>query len=578
MLPRLTIINYTGGTHVNIQAEIAQIIHAQLDNQLTVEDIHQLLEAPKQEEHGDVAFPTFQLAKIFRQNPAEIAKNLAEKLDNDLIEKVEVVGPYINFFLNRSKVSQAVIQDVQSRGKDYGSLELGSGNVPIDMSSPNIAKPMSMGHLRSTVIGNAIGNILAKVGYTPIRINHLGDWGTQFGKLIYAYQQWGDEQAIENEPIAELLRIYVKFHDEAEKDPALDDQGRLWFHKLEQGDETAWQLWERFRNVSLKEFNKIYDRLHIEFDSTKGEAFYNDKMQPILDELEDKQLTVLDEGAYIVDLEAYDLNPALIKKKDGATLYITRDLAAANYRHETYDFAQSLYVVGHEQANHFAQLKAVLAEMGREWQENMHHIQFGLITKDGQKLSTRKGKVILLEDVLDEAAAKALEQIEAKNPNLANKEDVAEQVGVGAVVFHDLQNDRKNSFDFTIDEVVQFEGETGPYVQYTRVRALSILENAGYERQPHTNLVGLDDDYSWRVVKLIEEFSQAIARAYRNYEPSIITKYILSLAQAFNRFYANVHVMEAGENKESLLALVDATQEVIHIGLDLLGVPSPEEM
>src|SRR5699024_1634812 len=445
---------------MNYKHKVSEIIHNELKDDLSQEEIYNLLEKPKQEEHGDIAFPTFQLARIFRKNPNEIATDLASKFDDELIKEVKVVGPYVNFYLNRKIISKSVVKTVLDEGSNYGNHNIGKGkNVPIDLSSPNIAKPMSMGHLRSTVIGNAISNIVEKMGFNPVKINHLGDWGTQFGKLIYAYLQWGDEDAIKEDPINELLRIYVKFHNEAEEHPELEDEGRYWFNKLENGDEKATELWKRFRDYSLREFNKVYERLNLEFDSTKGEAFYNDKMHETIELIENSGVLVEDQGANIINLDKYDLNPALIMKKDGSTLYITRDIAAALYRKKTYDFAQSLYVVGQEQANHFQQLKGVLKEMGYEWADDIHHIGFGLITKDGQKLSTRKGKIVLLEDVLNEAADRALEQIKAKNPNLENKEEIADQVGVGAVVFHDLKNDPMNNFDFTIDEVVQFEGE-----------------------------------------------------------------------------------------------------------------------
>lgn len=446
------------------------------------------------------------------------------------------------------------------------------------MSSPNIAKPMSMGHLRSTVIGNALANIFAKVGYNPIRINHIGDWGTQFGKLITAYKKWGSEEDVRKEPIKELLRLYVKFHAVAEDDPSLLEEGRLWFKNLENGNEEAVELWTWFREESLNEFNKVYDRLNISFDSTNGEAFYNDKMGEVVDLLNSKNLLSSDQGAHIVDLEKYDLNPALIMKSDGATLYMTRDLAAALYRKNTYNFAQSLYVVGQEQSNHFNQLKAVLTEADFDWANDIHHIPFGLITKDGKKLSTRKGKVVLLEDVLTEAHNLALKQIEEKNPDLPNKEIVAEQVGVGAVVFHDLKNDRLNNFDFTIEEVVQFEGETGPYVQYTRARAMSILNKAGVTDFDPSNAFELSDEYSWEVIKLLQEYKHTIKRAYLNYEPSIIAKHAIHLAQAFNRFYANVRVLDEHDEKEARLALVLATTEVLKEDLRILGVEAPNEM
>lgn len=558
---------------------IAEALHEQLSEQLELNEIKDLLEKPKHADHGDVAFPTFQLAKIFRKNPAQIAQDIGSSISSPLIEDKQIVGPYINFFLKKEIVSSAVLKEVVSEKNNFGNLNIGhNSNVPIDMSSPNIAKPMSMGHLRSTVIGNALANIFAKVGYNPIRINHIGDWGTQFGKLITAYKKWGSEEDVRKEPIKELLRLYVKFHAVAEDDPSLLEEGRLWFKNLENGNEEAVELWTWFREESLNEFNKVYDRLNISFDSTNGEAFYNDKMGEVVDLLNSKNLLSSDQGAHIVDLEKYDLNPALIMKSDGATLYMTRDLAAALYRKNTYNFAQSLYVVGQEQSNHFNQLKAVLTEADFNWADDIHHIPFGLITKDGKKLSTRKGKVVLLEDVLTEAHNLALKQIEEKNPDLPNKEIVAEQVGVGAVVFHDLKNDRLNNFDFTIEEVVQFEGETGPYVQYTRARAMSILNKAGVTDFDPSNAFELSDEYSWEVIKLLQEYKHTIKRAYLNYEPSIIAKHAIHLAQAFNRFYANVRVLDEHDEKEARLALVLATTEVLKEDLRILGVEAPNEM
>ncbi|WP_161878867.1 arginine--tRNA ligase [Alkalibacterium sp. MB6] len=558
---------------------IAEAIHNEMNEHLELNEIKHLLEKPKHTDYGDVAFPTFQLAKLFRQNPAQIAQDLASKINSPIIKSSQVVGPYINFFLNKETVSNDILKQVIEQKENYGNQTFGNkGQVPIDMSSPNIAKPMSMGHLRSTVIGNALSNILTKVGFTPIRINHLGDWGTQFGKLMTAYKKWGSEEDVKAEPIKELLRLYVIFHEKAEEDESLEDEGRLWFRKLENGDEEAVALWKWFRDESLKEFEKVYKRLDIEFDSYNGEAFYNDKMDRVVDLLNQHNLLTVDQGAHIVNLDKYDLNPALIKKSDGATLYMTRDLAAALFRKETYDFSQSLYVVGQEQSNHFKQLKAVLKELNFDWAEDIHHIPFGLITKDGKKLSTRKGKVVLLEEVLDEATQQALDQIEAKNPNLPNKERVSEQVGVGAVVFHDLRNDRLNNFDFTIEEVVQFEGETGPYVQYTRARAMSILRKAGVSSFDASGTYALSDDYSWEVIKLLQEYPNTIKRAYDNFEPSIIAKHSLHLASTFNKFYANVRVLDEHEEKDARLALVYAVTEVLKEDLRILGVQAPDEM
>lgn len=558
---------------------VAQALKEQIGDALPIENIVSLLENPKSAEHGDIAFPAFALAKAFRKAPQQIATELGETVHSPIVEKIEVVGPYLNFFLNKKEVSAAVLKEILEKGPHYGDADIGGNrNVPIDMSSPNIAKPISMGHLRSTVIGNALANILTKVGFNPIKINHLGDWGTQFGKLIVGYKLWGSEEAVKKDPIVELLRLYVKFHEEAEERPELDDEAREWFKKLEDGDQEAQQLWKWFREESLKEFNHVYERLDITFDSFDGEAFYNDKMQEVMDLLEEKNVLTVNDGATIVDLEKYNLNPALIKKSDGATLYITRDLAAAIYRKRTYDFAMSLYAVGNEQSNHFKQLKAVLKEMGYDWADDMHHIPFGLITQGGKKLSTRKGKIVLLEEVLDDAVASALEQIEEKNTDLPNKEIIADQVGIGAVVFHDLKNDRLNNFDFTIEEVVRFEGETGPYVQYTRARAMSILRKSGIAGIDTTVDYPLDDAYSWEIIKLLESYPDDVQRAYEKFEPSVIAKHAIHLAQAFNKYYANSKVLADDAQKPARLALVQSVATILKEDLRLLGVQAPDQM
>lgn len=557
---------------------VAEQIHKTISEHLSFEEIYKMIEVPKYAEQGDLAFPAFSLAKVLRKAPQAIAQEIVEAVSDEHISKAVAMGPYANFFLSKGKFADETLHTVLEQREDYGNFDFGQGrNVVVDMSSPNIAKPMSMGHLRSTVIGNAIVNLEKKVGYNPIKVNHLGDWGTQFGKLIVAYKKWGTKEAVEQDPIAELLRLYVKFHDEAERDSSLEDEGRAWFKKLEDGDAEAEELWNWFKSESLKEFNRVYDILGITFDSYNGEAFYNDKMDPIVEYLENNGITTIDRGATVVHLDKYDLPPALIKKSDGATLYITRDLAAAHYRKETYDFAKNIYVVGNEQANHFKQLKAVLNEMGRDWQENMIHVGFGLITLGGKKLSTRKGKIVLLEEVLREAEELALKQIEAKNPNLPNKEEVAKQVGVGAVIFHDLKNDRTNNFDFNLEEVVQFEGETGPYVQYTRARAMSILRKAGVSvdlSQP----LSLEDDYAWEVLKQIENYPNIVKYAESKFEPSVISKYVISLAQAFNKYYANSRILQEDEGLNARLALVEATAVILKQGLAILGVESPDEM
>ncbi|UAM74637.1 arginine--tRNA ligase [Enterococcus lactis] len=557
---------------------VAKAVYDIVKDDLTLEQVEQLLENPKSAEHGDVAFPAFSLAKVYRKAPQQIAADLAEKIDSANFEKIEVVGPYLNFFMNKELISKKVLQTVVKEKEHYGDSNIGNqGTVPIDMSSPNIAKPISMGHLRSTVIGNSIGFIMEKIGYQPIRINHLGDWGTQFGKLIVAYKKWGSEEAVKAEPINELLRLYVQFHEVAETEPELNEEARAWFKRLEEGDEEAIQLWQWFRDESMKEFNKIYDLLEVQFDSLNGEAFYNDKMDEIIELLEEKHLLNEDKGAEIVDLSAYDLNPALIKKSDGATLYITRDLAAALYRKRTYDFKQSLYVVGNEQSYHFKQLKAVLKEMGFDWSDDMHHIPFGLITQGGKKLSTRKGKIVLLEEVLNEAIQSAKEQISEKNPDLENKDVVAKQVGVGAVIFHDLKNDRLNTFDFNLEEVVRFEGETGPYVQYTHARAVSLLEKAGFVPS-ETADYALNDDISWEVVKLVQKYPETVLSAGEKYEPSVIAKHAIKLAQAFNKYYAHTKILADDEQKEARLALVYAVTVLLKEDLRLLGLHAPDKM
>lgn len=551
-----------------------------LAEHLSADEILNLIEVPKDSSHGDLAFPVFQLARVFRKAPQQIAADLVEAIDTTNFSNVEAVGPYINVSLKREPVGATVVKAVLEAGDAYGNLNIGEGrNMTIDFSSPNIAKPMSMGHLRSTVIGNAIANIAAKVNYNPIRINHLGDWGTQFGKLIVAYKMWGDDAVIAADPVKELVKLYVDFHEVAEEKPELEEEARAAFKKLEDGDAEMIRLWTWFKEESLKEFNKVYDMLNISFDSFNGEAFYNDKMQPIIDELEAKGITTVNEGATIVDLEELNLPPALIKKSDGATLYVTRDLAAASYRKETYDFAKNIYVVGNEQSVHFKQLKAVLTKLGREWSEDMVHVPFGLITLEGKKLSTRKGKIVLLEEVLKEAVDLALEQITAKNPDLANKEAVAHQVGVGAVIFHDLKTERMNSFDFNLAEIVQFEGETGPYVQYTYARSKSIIRKYGKEISTDlTEAFGLTDDYSWEVVKKLMDYPRVVANAIERFEPSQVAKYAVQLAQLFNKYYGNTRILEDDAQLDARLALVKAMTVVLKNALGLLGIEAPEEM
>lgn len=562
---------------MNERQQVASALQKVLLN-LSVEDLEAKLERPKDAKNGDYAFPTFFLAKELHRAPQVIASELAEQIDQSGFERVVVAGPYINFFLDKASVGGEILAAVLADPANYGSTDLGhQGHVTIDLSSPNIAKPMGMGHLRSTVIGNAIANILAKVNYVPVRINHLGDWGTQFGKLMAAYEMWGDEAEVQKDPINTLQKYYVKINTEADEHPEYDDLGREWFAKLEQGDPEAQRLWKWFREVSLQRFMKIYNLLDIDFDSFNGEAFYNDKMDEVVTLLEDKQLLKESRGAEIIDLEKYDLNPAMIRKSDGSTLYLTRDLAAALFRKRMYHHAQSLYVVGAEQSNHFAQLKAVLSEMGFTWSDQIHHIPFGLMSLNGKKMSTRKGNIIQLEDVLNDSIKLARQQIEEKNPTLANADQVAEEVGVGAVIFHDLKNERTNSVDFKLEEVVKFEGETGPYVQYAHARAESILRKAGRPSFEGATLT-VDGQEAWEVAKKIGQYQETIVRAANEYDPSLIGKYALSLAKSFNQYYAHTRILEEDDQKLSRLALVQAVSDVLKSALALLGVKAPDEM
>ena len=545
---------------------------------LEADQIFALLEKPKSSEMGDIAFPAFSLAKVERKAPQAIASEIAEKIDTTGFEKVVATGPYINFFLDKAAISNDILRAVISEKADYGQQDIGHGqNVTLDMSSPNIAKPFSVGHLRSTVIADALGHIYSKLGYKTIRINHLGDWGKQFGMLIVAYKLWGDKEAIEANPIDELLKLYVRINAEADENPELDEQARQWFKKLEDGDQEAWDLWQWFRDESLVEFNRIYDKLDVSFDYFHGEAFYNDKMDEGIQILEDKNLLQESKGAQIVNLEKYDLPPALIKKSDGATLYITRDMATAMYRHRTFNFAKNIYVVGQEQSHHFKQLKAVLKEMGFDWSDDMIHVSFGLVTKNKKKLSTRKGNIIRLEPTLDEAEARALTQIEAKNPGLENKEAVAHAVGVGAVKFYDLKTDRDNGYDFDLEAMVSFEGETGPYVQYAYARIQSILRKAAFVPASDANYA-LNDAESWDIIKLLQDFPSIIQRAAEKYDPSVVAKYAINLAQSFNKYYAHTRILDENPERDSRLALAYATGIVLKEALRLLGVDAPEKM
>ncbi|MFJ7994968.1 arginine--tRNA ligase [Peribacillus frigoritolerans] len=559
---------------MSMNKPIAELISTALNNEMPASEIEKLMEKPKLMELGDVAFPCFTLAKKFKKSPQVIASEIAQQLNSTLIQEVNVVGGYLNIFVNQQMVTENVLQTILTEKDQYGSMQPGKGNVVIDYSSPNIAKPFSMGHLRSTVIGNALANIAEKNGYNAVRINHLGDWGTQFGKLIVAYKLWGDKEAIEASPIQELLKIYVKFHERAETDESLNEQARASFKSLEDGDEEALALWKWFRDASLKEFETIYDLLGIRFDSYAGEAFYNDKMDAVVGELKEKGLLALSEGAYVVKLE--DMPPCLITKTDGATLYATRDLAAAMYRKKQYEAKKTFYVVGNEQSLHFKQLFNVIEKMGYEWSKDLQHVAFGMMLKDGKKMSTRKGKVVLLADVLAEAIETAKRNIEEKNQALEQKELVARQVGVGAVIFNDLKNNRMNDIDFSLEQMMNFEGETGPYVQYTYARISSLLEKGDFKEQAiQFDALG---EYAWPVIQLLEQYPIIVQKAFEQADPSQIAKFSLHVSRAFNKYYAHSKILVEDEWKQMKLSFAFSVAIVLKDALSLLGISTPNKM
>ncbi|MCH7321534.1 arginine--tRNA ligase [Solibacillus sp. MA9] len=553
---------------------VAKILEQTIESELTTVEITALLEKPKHQHLGDLAFPCYTLAKKFKQAPQQIAQAIGEKIKHPFIQDVQIVGGYINFFVNQSAVTQQVLTNIVCSKDNYAQVENNGQRIVIDFSSPNIAKPFSMGHLRSTVIGNALANIAQKNGYEVVRVNHLGDWGTQFGKLIVAYSLWGSKESIEKAPIQELLKLYVKFHDEAEQDEALNVKARAAFKALEDQDAEAITLWEWFKRVSLEEFKGIYDQLGIQFDSLEGEAFYNDKMQGVVEELNAKQLLTVSDGANVVELD--DMPPCLITKQDGATLYATRDLAAAFYRQKQYSPEKIFYVVGNEQTLHFNQFIKVIDKMGYTWAKQLQHVPFGMMLKDGKKMSTRKGRVILLKDVLDEAVQTAKQNIQDKNPALQNMEEVAHQVGVGAVIFNDLKNYRLNDIEFSLEQMMNFEGETGPYVQYTYARISSILEKANFTPS-NIDLMELEKQ-AWPAILCLQDYPKAVKEAFEQVDPSIVAKYVLQLARAFNKYYGNTKILVEDSARESRLLFCYCVATILQDGLKLLGLKSPSNM
>ena len=551
---------------------------AQALPEMDVKEIEAKIERPKDSSNGDYAFPTFFLAKTLHKAPQMIASELVEKVDQNGFEKVVVAGPYINFFLDKAQVGAKILQTILADPEHYGEIDLGhQSNVTIDYSSPNIAKPMGMGHLRSTMIGEAVARILEKVNYNLIRIDYLGDWGTQFGKLMAAYEMWGDEAEVKKDPINTLLKYYLRINNEADEHPEYTEAGRDWFAKLEHGDEEAWRLWHWFREVSLERFQRVYKMLDVNFDSFNGEAFSAQKMEEPIQLLRDKDLLKPSRGAEIVDLDEYNLPPLLIIKSNGTTTYITRDLATALFRKRMYGHAKSLYVVGAEQETYFKQLRAALKEMGFNWWDQIEHISFGLMNLNGKKMSTRKGNVVSLEDVLNDSIDLARKQIAEKNPDLENADEVAKEVGVGAVIFHDLKNYRRNAVNFKLEDVVKFEGETGPYVQYARARAESILRKGGIRDFSDVDLTKAGAE-AWELISFLGQYSEAIKRAALNYDPSVIAKYALELAKKFNQYYAHTRILDKDEAQPARLALTQAVSDVLKSALDLLDIKAPDEM
>ncbi|WP_258296287.1 arginine--tRNA ligase [Paenibacillus peoriae] len=561
---------------------------------LEEKEILSLFEVPPQPEWGDVAFPCFVLAKKFRKSPQHIALELAELVNHEEGLTATASGAYVNITLDRSVHIPLMLAELSKA--DFLRPNIGHGQrVVIDMSSPNIAKPFGIGHLRSTVIGAALYRILGETGYVPISVNHLGDWGTQFGKQIAAYKRWGNEEQLQHDPIGESLKLYVRFHQEAEHDPTLEDEGREWFRRLEHGDAEAQQLWEFFVEVSLGEFDRMYQRLNITFDHVLGESFYNDKMQAVVAQLRAKGLLEESDGALVVRLEDEELPPCLILKKDGTTIYPTRDLATAIYRHEVMKADRLLYVVGGEQKLHFQQVFAVLKHAGEAWAEQCEHVPFGLMRFAGKKMSTRRGKVVKLEEVLDEAIARAQAIINQKNPDLQEQQAVAEDVGIGAIIFGDLKNNRLNEVDFSLEEALTFEGETGPYVQYTHARLRSLLEKAHARADVDVNTNPSDNDLvqdshsrdlndvsdemlgdaGWALLKQLGRYHGQLIRAARQLEPSVIARFALDTAQAFNRFYAKERIVDGGQWR---IQLAEQTADILACALQLLGLKAPNRM
>lgn len=542
--------------------------------------VSDILEIPPKADMGDFAFPCFQLAKTLRKAPPMIAADIAEKIgDVDILDKLEVKGAYLNFFIKKELFVKTMIENADV--ENFGSSDMGKGKtICIDYSSPNVAKNFHVGHLRTTIIGNSLYKIYSKLGYQVERINHLGDWGTQFGKLIVAYKAWGSKEAVEKDGVAELMRLYVKFHEEADKDDSLNDQARAWFTKMEHGDEEALDIWKWFVDISLKEYKGTYALLGMEFDHYLGESFYRDKTADVVKRLQDANLLEESQGAQIVNLDAYDMPPCLIMKKDGSSIYATRDLAAIFYRKDRWNFDKCLYVTGQEQKLHFAQVFKVVELLGNDWaKDSLVHIPYGLVSLEGAKLSTRSGNIIYAEDILLEAIDKVKGVIAEKNPDLENKDEVAKIVGVGAILFHDLYNQRIKDVSFKWDKVLNFDGETGPYVQYTYCRCASILRSIDHDANATIDYSLLLDEEAIALLKEINRFPQVVKDAAEKYEPSVVARFAMDVAQSFSRFYNADRVnVEDAALRNARAKLVDMTKHTLKDALDLLGIQCPEQM
>lgn len=564
---------------INFKEKVVEKIK-ELNLNLDVDEINSLIEIPPESEMGDYAFPVFKFAKIFKKAPNIIAQELIKGLENGkYFSKIINVGPYINFYVNNSIQADSVFKDIINNDK-FGSKNLGLGkNVVVEFSSTNIAKPFHIGHLRSTVIGNSINKILKYEGFKTVAINYLGDYGTQFGMIISGYKKWGNDEEIKKDPIKSLLEIYVRYNKEANEDEGLMDEARYWFDKLEKKDKEATKLWQWFKEISLAEFKRVYQLLGIEFDNYNGEFFHSQFIDEVLKELEEKHLLKESDGAMIIDLEKYNLPPIIIKKSNGSSTYITRDIATAIYRKKEYNFDKNYYVVASQQLLHFKQLFAILNEMGYEWAKDCEHISFGMVSMKDGSMKTREGKVIYLEDVLNQSISKTRDIIEKRNPNLENKEKISKQVGVGAIIFQDLFNNRIKDYVFDWDQILNFEGETGPYVQYSHARALSILKKANFKLNNNINVNLLKESNEIAIIKLLDNFKTVLEEATHKLEPSIVARYSIELAKAFNRFYNSCPINSEEENlKNARLLLTYGTEKILKTTLSLLGIEAPEKM